>query len=103
MAKSQLFTETCVRKMAPGAELHLGPGRIATPAALDLASERGIRVRYFDGKLLTEKDLAQEQQQSSSLWNAMKASDGTYVVVVSGGKARVTRLADTGPVNLGEE
>jgi len=103
MAKNQLFTEACVRKMAPGSELHLGPGRIATPAALDLASERGIRVRFYDGQLVTEQDLAQDQQRSSNLWNAMKANDGTYVVVVSGGKARVTRLADTGPVNLGEE
>ncbi len=103
MAKKQLFTEACVRKMAPGSELRLGPGRIATPAALDLASERGVRVRYSDEPEGSPAQAGATPSAPDSLWNAMLASDGTYVVVVSGGRARVTRLADTGPVNLGEQ
>ncbi|MEO0650145.1 MAG: hypothetical protein AAFZ65_05660, partial [Planctomycetota bacterium] len=48
MAK-RLYTEDDVRRLAPGSELVLGSEVLATPSALDLARERGIRVRWASG------------------------------------------------------
>jgi hypothetical protein len=96
----ELVTESCVRGLAAGSELVLGPNRIATPSALDLAFQKGIRiVRTSDGG--TQAPAARET--ASALWSRMKSRAGTYVVVVHGGRASVTRLADTGPEAFGEE
>ena len=92
----ELVTEADVRRMAPGArELVLGAGRIATPAALDLAFSRGMRVVYSE-----ERDA---HAAVSGLWQKMKATDGTYVVRVEGGRAVVTRIGPDGPEPFGSE
>lgn len=96
--QKQLVTEADVRRMAPGAtELVLGPKRIATPAALDLAFSRGMRVVYADGEGSGPANLP------SGLWQKMKSTDGTYVVQVDQGRAVVTRIGPNGPEPFGTE
>lgn len=89
MAK-RLYTEADVSRLAAGSELVLGPGEIATPAALDLAFRRGIPVRWSDGPAV--------EPQPATPWSRLLAEDGTYVVEVRAGRARVFRLTDAGPV-----
>ena len=97
--KKQLVTEADVRRMAPGvSELVLGPNRIATPAALDLAFSRGMRVVYADGE-----SGASMPSMSSGLWQKMKSTDGTYVVQIDQGRAVVTRIGPKGPESFGTE
>ena len=86
MEGKELVTENCVRALAAGSELVLGPERIATPAALDLAFQKRISA-----------------PGGSDLWTRMKAREGTYVVVVRGGKALVTRVGAGVVETLGEE
>jgi hypothetical protein len=88
----RLVTEADVRGMQAGACLVLGGGVVATPAALDLAHRRGVRVRFGD---------AAAPAAESPLWKSILARDGAYVVVVSQGRASAHRLADGGPVPLG--
>ncbi len=96
-ARKQLVTEADVRRMAPSAkELVLGPDRIATPAALDLAFSRGMRVVYSDGT-------GAGAGPSSELWNKIRSNDGTYVVHVENGRAVVTRIGPSGPEPFGAE
>lgn len=88
------MTEADVRRMGPEVrELVLGEHRIATPAALDLAFSRGMRVVYG------EADAA----PPSALWERMKQADGTYVVQVMNGRAVVTRIGAAGPEPFGNE
>ncbi len=96
MAK-RLYTEANVREMARGSEIVLGPGEIATPAALELAFARGIRVRWSDGAVAPASGPG-----GSALWQKVLSEEGTYVVEVKNGRARVHRLANGGPVALGE-
>lgn len=97
--KRQLVTENDVRRMDPGVrELVLGAGRIATPAALDLAFSRGMRIVYRD-----EAPGATGSGVPSSLWERIKAADGTYVVHVEHGRAVVTRIGPDGPEPFGAE
>lgn len=98
MAGKNLVTESCVRAMAHGSELVLDAGKIATPSALDLAFERGIRVTYAH-----EMQPARQPQQASQLWSRLKSEDGTYVVVVKAGRAAVTRVTERGADPIGEE
>jgi hypothetical protein len=100
MPGKDLVTEANVRQMAPGAELWLGPDRIATPAALDLAFQRGIRVRHGQKPSGGGGDCGCDH---TCLWSKIKSTDGTYVVSVSGGRARVARVAEGGPQPFGEE
>jgi hypothetical protein len=97
MEGKELVTENCVRALVAGSELVLGPERIATPAALDLAFQKRIRVvwKQEGGKASTPG--------GSDLWTRMKAREGTYVVVVRDGKALVTRLGAGVVETLGEE
>ena len=88
----RLYTEADVRKLPRDAELQLGPGDIATPAALDLAFQRGIRVR--------RSDEAAAPRASGGPWGELLANDGTYVVEVRAGRAQVFRLTENGPVPL---
>ena len=74
MAGKNLVTESCVRAMAPGSELVLDATKIATPSALDMACERGIRVSYAH-----EARTGARPQQTSELWSRLKSEDGTYV------------------------
>lgn len=93
MPGKRLITERDVLAMRPGAELVLGADVIATPAALDAAHLRGLRV--VRGK--------RPAPAGSDLWARLKSSDGTYVVQVSGGRAVVSRLGAAGPEVFGEE
>jgi len=95
----RLYTEASVRELPVGSELVLGKEALATPAALELAFARGIRVRYGDG---TSTPAASAGAAEASLWRKLLASDGEYVVQVKGGKARVFQLGAGGPVLVGE-
>ena len=99
MPGKDLVTESCVRQMAPGSVLRLSPDKIATPAALDLCYEKGIRVVHG------EEGAARDGGggATSPLWEAIKAGDGTYVVVVKNGEATVSRLEEGGPRPFGTE
>ena len=100
MPGKELVTETCVRQMARGSELVLGPNKIATPAALDLAFQRGIRVRHGAP---TQPGAGSGDCGCGELWSKLKASDGTYVVTVRGGRATAVRVDGASPVSVGEE
>lgn len=92
----ELVTEACVRSMRPGEKLVLGPGRIATPAALDLAFQRRIEVVYG-----TERAAAAPPK--SGLLASLAARDGRYLVEVEGARVRVWRLSEGAPELVGEE
>jgi hypothetical protein len=93
MAGKRLYTEADVRALPRGSEIVLGADALATPAALDLAFERGVRVVHAAG----ETAGARAAPVGSDL-RALLAQDGTYVVEVRSGRARVTRLTEAGPV-----
>lgn len=99
MPGKDLVTESCVRRMAPGSVLRLSPEKIATPAALDLAHERGIRVQWGEESGPAAGAAA---RGAAELWQRMLAEDGTYVVVVKGGRASVNRLDEAGPTPFGQ-
>jgi hypothetical protein len=94
----RLFTEANVRELPAGSELVLGKEALATPAALELAFARGIRVRYGDGTSTP----ASSNVVVETLWRKLLAADGEYVVQVKAGKARVFQLGASGPVLIGE-
>jgi len=89
----RLYTEADVRAMPRGGELVLGADAIATPAALDLAFERGLRIVHATPGAPHERSASGHDNLQ-----ALLAQDGTYIVEVSGGRARATRLTDAGPV-----
>jgi hypothetical protein len=98
----RLYTEANVRELPAGSELVLGKDALATPAALELAFARGIRVRYSDG---TAAPGSIAQLSGAALADGLRkllAEDGEYVVQVKGGRARVFKLGSTGPVLVGE-
>ena len=97
-SKKQLVTEADVRRMAPGArELVLGDHRIATPAAMDLAFSRGMKVVYEEAAGSFGSPIP------SDLWARMKSQDGQYVVQIESGRATVSRLGANGPELFGSE
>lgn len=98
MAK-RLYTEANVRELPAGSELVLGKEAIATPAALELAFARGIRVKYGDGSSTPAASVA---APADSGLRKLLAEDGEYVVQVKSGRARVFRLAAGGPIFVGE-
>ncbi|MFT5291944.1 MAG: hypothetical protein ACI8QS_003748 [Planctomycetota bacterium] len=96
MSNRRLYTEDSVRALRPGSEIILGGDAMATPAALDLAFVRGVRVRWDDGSAANSGcDCTSEQAQT---WKHMLENDGEYVVKVQDGQARVFRLTPDGPV-----
>jgi hypothetical protein len=96
----RLYTETNVRELAAGSEIVLGKDAIATPAALELAYSRGIRVRWSDGTS-TPGATAAAATADTGL-KKLLAEDGEYVVQVKGGRARVFKLGGAGPALVGE-
>ena len=107
MANKELITEADVRALARGARLVLGADAIVTPAARDLAFERGVRlVRAGDGVegggcgAACGGSCGGPGAAGGCTWSRMLAVDGTYVVVVKDGKARVARLTEAGPQAL---
>lgn len=100
MAQKKLVTEACVRAMAEGSELQVGGDVLATPAALDLAFRRGIRVVWTSGpRERGRRDGA--RTRADELWSRMLAEDGNYVVSVRAGRAIVHRMTPDGPAELG--
>jgi hypothetical protein len=99
MANKRLVTESDVRAMARGSELVLGPDVIATPAALDLAFERGLALVRRDASGATAASAAQcACTPANCTWKQVLASDGTYVVVVKSGVPSISKLTERGPV-----
>ena len=96
----RLYTEANVRELSAGSELVLGQDAIATPAALELAFARGVRVKWSDGTSTPSSSAA--AAPGDVLLEKLLAEDGEYVVQVKGGRARVFRLAAGGPVFVGE-
>lgn len=95
MAGPQLVTERDVLAMVAGGRIVLSSQRIATPAALDAAFRRGIKISYEGpGEASSPQDPA---QSDGSLLNKMRGQDGTYVVVVKNGQLSVTRIGVQGP------
>jgi hypothetical protein len=102
----KLYTEADVRTLARGTELVLGPDAIATPAALDLAFERGVRVVYASkaaGGSVAASQATSAAHQPNCLWHKMLAQDGNYVVEVKNGRAQVWQLTPNGPVAVGTD
>jgi hypothetical protein len=93
MAARRLYTEADVRALPRGAELQLGRAAVATPAALDLALERGLRVVWGEGD-------GPAPGAADGLARLL-GTDGTYVLVVRAGRASVSRLSEAGPVSFG--
>jgi hypothetical protein len=88
----ELVTERDVLALPAGSQLVLGPGRIATPAALDAAFLRGIRVvRQEDG------GSAAGGASDSELLQRLRSQDGTFVVVVREGRLTISRIGPGGP------
>ncbi len=104
MASKRLITESDVRALARGAELVLTPDTIVTPAALDLAFERGVRLVRANAASASGAGACScggscgGSSSNGCAWGRLLASDGTYVVVVKNGVASLSKLTDQGPV-----
>ncbi|TAJ13122.1 MAG: hypothetical protein EPO68_13370 [Planctomycetota bacterium] len=98
----RLYTEADVRALARGAELVLGVDALATPAALDAAFERGVRVVYA-AKGGTSAPVNSSAHKPDCLWHKVLANDGNYVVEVKNGRAQVFALTPNGPVLVGTD
>ena len=94
MANKRLYTESDVAALPRGATLVLGKEALATPAALDMAFLRGVRVVHGAAA-------AAEQAPAGDLLQRMLAQDGTYVVTVQQGRAAIVRLEAGVPVAFG--
>ena len=93
MANKRLYTESDVAALPRGGSIVLGKEALATPAALDLAFQRGVRVTYGDAKASEAAP-----KISSDAFAKLLAQDGTYVVSVQRGTAVITRLENGVPV-----
>ena len=82
--------------------LRIDSKTIATPAALDAAHARGLRIVYGDAGGCGSSAPKPEGEREC-LWHGMLAADGTYVVQVVNGRATVTRLTAQGPVLHGTD
>jgi hypothetical protein len=107
VAAGNLYDEARVRALPDGGEIVLGKRDLATPAALDLAFAKGIRVRQAsDGSDGSDgaSPLGSARPSAASgagLWQRMLANDATYVVEVRAGRAVVHRLTPNGPIPIG--
>jgi hypothetical protein len=101
MAGKRLYTEADVRGLPRGTELLLGPDAIATPAALDLAFERGLRVVHAAaGGSGPRAGGCSGCSGCDGCMRNLLGEDATYVVEVRAGRAVVTRLTPSGPVHI---
>ena len=99
MTSKRLITESDVRAMTRGAELVLGGDVIVTPAALDLAFERGLRVVHREPSGGAPGSCGCGGPGACA-WAKILARDGTYVVVVAGGQPQIARMTEGGPVSF---
>jgi len=97
----KLYTESDVRALARGAELVLGADALATPAALDAAFERGVRVVYATKGGASAAPAG--AHKPDCLWHKVLANDGNYVVEVKNGRAQVFALTPNGPLLVGTD
>ncbi|MCB9916131.1 MAG: hypothetical protein H6828_13465 [Planctomycetes bacterium] len=102
MAEKRLITEADVRALPRGGVLRVDRRTIVTPAALDAAHARGLRVSYEDEDGCASRKTARPAGREC-LWHGMLANDGTYVVEVRGGRAVVHQLSEQGPVLFGTD
>jgi hypothetical protein len=101
MASKRLITESDVLAMPRGSALRLDGRTLATPAALDAAHARGMRVIYADE---AKADSCGERPTGGDcLWHRVLASEGTFVVQVHNGRATVSRITAEGPVLFGTD
>lgn len=100
MAQKRLIVESEVHALARGSELVIGRDVIITPAALDAAFERRIRVVWLER---AAEGASAPVAPASNLWQRMHQGEGTYVVQVKNGRASVSRLTDQGPIHFGSE
>lgn len=91
---SNLYTESDVRALPKGSQLVLEPGDLVTPAGLDEANLRRIHV--------VRGGAPRAAAASDPVWQQMLARDGSYVVQVTKGRARVFRMTPDGPQPVGE-
>jgi len=99
MSARKLYTEADVAALEKGGVLVLGADAIATPAALDLAFARGIRVRWSDGSTSP----GSTEGKHDCLWHRMLGTDGCFVVTVKDGRASIARMTEEGPVPFGND
>ena len=94
-----LYTEADFRALGEGSVVHIGDDDLVTPAALDVAHERGLRlVRGGQGQA------APGGKKRDCLWHKVLATPGKYLVEVNGsGDAAVWQLGDHGPVAFGRD
>jgi hypothetical protein len=94
LANKRLYTESDVAALPRGATIALGKEALATPAAIDLAFARGVRVSYGEAPAAAGGEAGALQR--------MLAQPGTYVVSVQpGGAAVIARLEAGLPVPFG--
>jgi hypothetical protein len=105
VAQKRLIVESEVHALARGSELVITKDVIITPAALDAAFERRIRVVRLDKSPLDKGGAGAPAavQPATNLWQRMHQGEGTYVVQVKNGRATVSRLTDQGPIHFGSE
>ncbi len=96
MANKRLYTESDVAALPRGSVLSLGKQAMATPAALDMAFVRGVRVIHGDGA-----ESAGAPGPSDDALQGMLKQDGTYIVTVKQGQAVIARLVDGVPTPFG--
>ncbi|MBI5431552.1 MAG: hypothetical protein HZA52_01845 [Planctomycetes bacterium] len=100
MAQKRLIVESEVHALARGSELVISKDVIITPAALDAAFARQIRVVRIDKSPDSAPSVV---AAPTNLWQRMHQGEGTYVVQVKNGRATVSRLTDQGPIHFGSE
>lgn len=110
MAK-RLYTEADVRALERGSELVLGPDALATPAALDLAFERRIKIVHVARGAASATGVSAGgcagqcggNCGGNCVWGQILRQDGSYVVEVKGGRAQVWKLTPNGPQPVGTD
>jgi hypothetical protein len=101
MASKRLITESDVLALPRGGALRLDGRTLATPAALDAAHARGMRVVYAEEA--GEQPCTERPAGGDCLWHRVLASEGTFVVQVHNGRATVSRITADGPVLFGTD
>jgi len=95
-----LYTEADFRALPEGSTVHVGDHDLVTPAALDVAHERGLRLVRGAGPTA----VAAGGKKRDCLWHKVLATPGKFLVEVSAsGDAAVWQLGDHGPVAFGRD
>ncbi len=103
MANKQLITEADVGELPRGGVLRIDGRMLVTPAALDAAHARGMRVVYEEASGSGRCSNSAKPKKAPCLWHSVLASEGTFVVQVKNGHATVSQITDAGPVLFGTD